>query len=93
MYALKKITVTEDGRQVEEVHVLGNMYRLEFYPRNTHLAAQVEYCQDGNVPCISVEKTDEAYITTLVGDTVRCICRGDTKARNEIARCRTQGSK
>ena len=23
MYALKKITVTEDGRQVEEVHVLG----------------------------------------------------------------------
>ncbi|EHL8354511.1 hypothetical protein KE467_001500, partial [Escherichia coli] len=49
MYALKKITVTEDGRQVEEVHVLGNMYRLEFYPRNTHLAAQVEYCLDGNV--------------------------------------------
>lgn len=56
MYALKKITVTEDGRQVEEVHVLGNMHRLEFYPRNTHLAAQVEYCRDGNVPCISVEK-------------------------------------
>ncbi|MCZ5496678.1 hypothetical protein O5175_08095 [Escherichia coli] len=23
MYALKKITVTEDGRHVEEVHVLG----------------------------------------------------------------------
>lgn len=23
MYALKKITVTKDGRQVEEVHVLG----------------------------------------------------------------------
>ncbi|EFN7178230.1 hypothetical protein KV369_001994 [Escherichia coli] len=88
MYALKKITVTEDGRQVEEVHVLGNMYRLEFYPRNTHLAAQVEYCRDGNVPCISVEKTDEAYITMLAGDTVRCICRGDSKARDEIAKCR-----
>ncbi len=35
MYALKKIMVTEDGRQVEEVHVLGDMYRMEFYPRNT----------------------------------------------------------
>ncbi len=40
MYALKKITVTEDGRQVEEVHVLGDMYRLEFYPRDTHLVAK-----------------------------------------------------
>ncbi len=25
MYALKKITVTEDGRQVEEVHVLADV--------------------------------------------------------------------
>ncbi len=80
MYALKKITVMEDGRQVEEVHVLGICIAMEFYPRNTHPAAQVEYCLDGNVPCISVEKTDEAYITTLAGDTVRCICRGDSKA-------------
>ncbi|EFA9346431.1 TPA: hypothetical protein JWK76_003908 [Escherichia coli] len=93
MYALKKITVTEDGRQVEEVHVLGDMYRLEFYPRDTHLAAKIEYCLGGDIPCIPVEKEDEAYITTLTGDTVRCICRGDSKARNEIARCRTQGSK
>lgn len=45
MYALKKITVTKDGRQVEEVHVLGDMYRLEFYPRDTHLAAKIEYCR------------------------------------------------
>ncbi|STE84257.1 Uncharacterised protein [Escherichia coli] len=43
MYALKKITVTEDGRQVEEVHVLGNMYRLEFYP------AQHSPCCPGGV--------------------------------------------
>ncbi len=93
MYALKKITVTKDGRQVEEVHVLGNMYRLEFYPRDTHLAAKIEYCLGGDIPCIPVEKEDEVYITTLTGDTVRCICRGDSKARNEIARCRTQGSK
>lgn len=49
MYALKKITVTKDGRQVEEVHVLGNMYRLEFYPRDTHLAAKIEYCLGGCV--------------------------------------------
>ncbi|BDI41698.1 TPA: hypothetical protein ACGJUX_003736 [Escherichia coli] len=93
MYALKKITVTEDGRQVEEVHVLGDMYRLEFYPRDTHLAAKIEYCRDGNTPCIPVEKEDEVYITTLTGDTVRCICRGDSKARDEIARCRTHTSK
>lgn len=93
MYALKKITVTEDGRHVEEVHVLGDMYRLEFYPPDAHLAAKIEYCQDRNMPCIPVEKTDEAYITTLSGDTVRCICRGDSKARNEMARCRTHSSK
>lgn len=81
----EKITVTKDGRQVEEVHVLGDMYRLEFYPRDTHLAAKIEYCRGGDIPCIPVEKEDEAYITTLNGDTVRCICRGDSKARNEIA--------
>ncbi|MBB9070482.1 hypothetical protein FSH80_023770 [Escherichia coli] len=92
MYALKKIMVTEDGRQVEEVHVLGDMYRMEFYPRNTHLAAKIEYCRNGNISCLQVEKTDEAYITTLNGDTMRCICRGDSKARNEIARCRTHTS-
>ena len=93
MYALKKITVTEDGRHVEEVHVLGDMYRLEFYPRNTHLAAKIEYCRDGNIPCIPVEKEDEAYIITLNGDTARCICRGDSEARNEIARCRAHTDK
>ncbi|MCZ6084937.1 hypothetical protein O5175_06615 [Escherichia coli] len=93
MYALKKITVTEDGRHVEEVHVLGICTALEFYPRNTHLAAKIEYCRDGNIPCIPVEKEDEAYIITLNGDTARCICRGDSEARNEIARCRAHTDK
>ncbi len=49
MYALKKIMVTEDGRQVEEVHVLGRCIRMEFYPRNTHLAAKIEYCRNGKI--------------------------------------------
>ncbi|BDI36402.1 hypothetical protein EC12741_2327 [Escherichia coli 1.2741] len=48
----------------------GDMYRMEFYPRNTHLAAKIEYCRNGNISCLQVEKTDEAYITTLNGDTM-----------------------
>ncbi|WP_244570677.1 hypothetical protein, partial [Escherichia coli] len=72
--------------------VLGNMYRLGYYPRNTDLAAQVEYFRDGNIQCLQVEKTDEAYITTLNGDTAHCICRGDSIARDEITRCRTYTS-
>ncbi|UMR99274.1 hypothetical protein [Escherichia coli] len=86
MYALKRITVTADGRQVEEVRVLGDMYRLEIYPPGSPLAAQIEYCQGGSIPCIQVERTDAAYITTIAGDTVRAISRGDAKAREEKAK-------
>ncbi|ENU4538363.1 hypothetical protein ACFH3V_005031 [Escherichia coli] len=86
MYALKKITVTVDGRQVEEVMVLGDMYRLEFYPPDSPLAAKIEFSQGGNMPCIQVERTDEAYITTIAGDTVRAVSRGDAKARQEKAK-------
>nr|DAJ97293.1 MAG TPA: Protein of unknown function (DUF3807) [Caudoviricetes sp.] len=35
------------------------MYRLGYYPRNTDLAAQVEYFRDGNIQCLQVEKTDQ----------------------------------
>ncbi|AGH74044.1 hypothetical protein ACOGYQ_000180 [Edwardsiella piscicida] len=86
MYALKKITVTNDGRCVEEVHVLGSMYRLEFHPQDPKQAASVEYFRRGNTPNISIAKSDEAYITTLTGDTVRCICRGDASARQALMR-------
>ena len=42
MYALKLITERE-GRKVEEVHCLGDMYRLEFYPEseNKDIVARV----------------------------------------------------
>lgn len=84
MYALKKITVTNDGRHVEEMYVLGRMYRLEFHHQDPNLVASVEYCWRGNTPSISIAKSDEAYITTLAGDTVRCICRGDANARQTL---------
>ena len=84
MYALKKITVTNDGRHVEEVYVLGDMYRLEFHPQDPKLAASIEYCRGGSLPSISITRSDEAYIITLAGDTVRRICRGDVKVRQSL---------
>lgn len=86
MYALKRMTVTVDGRQVEEVRVLGDMYRLEVYPPDSPIVAQIEYSHGANMPCIQVERTDKAYITTIAGDTVRAISRGDAKARQEKAK-------
>lgn len=88
MYALKKITVTSNGRQVEEVHVLGNWYRLEMKPEGVapEIIAHVERSdENGNIPNISIHRTDEAYITTLTGETVRHICRGDHKEREKLA--------
>ncbi|MEQ5350176.1 MULTISPECIES: hypothetical protein [Proteus] len=77
MYALKLITERE-GRKVEEVHYLGEMYRLEFYPEpgNKDIVARVEHTKKDSIPSFDIKRTDQAYITTVTGDTVRVICRG-----------------
>ncbi|WP_340618845.1 hypothetical protein [Xenorhabdus entomophaga] len=78
MYALKLITV-RNGRSVEESWILGDMYRLEFYPKDSpDVIARVEHSQNGNLINRDIKKTDQAYITTLTGDTVRTICRGQS---------------
>ena len=94
MYALKLITVTPDGRQVEEMHALGNMYRLELMRDHTStLAARIEDVNEkGDTPSFDIDKSDEAYITTLTGETVRHICRGDFKARDDRARGQSAAS-
>lgn len=81
MYALKIITLTPDNRSVERVQVLGDRYELEFSPKDAgeDIAAHVHYFSGDNIPVEVVKKTDEAYITTLNGDTVRVICRAHTK--------------
>lgn len=84
MYALKLITV-RNGRQVEEVHVLGNMYRLEMLKDHADLAARVEHVNEkGDTPNFDIVKSDEAYITTLTGETIRHICRGDREIRESL---------
>lgn len=91
MYALKKITVTTDGRQVEECHVLGNWYRLDQRPSGVSpdVIARIEHADEkGGIPNISIHKTDEAYITLLNGETVRHVCRGDAKGREQLAKDR-----
>ncbi|PHM60557.1 hypothetical protein Xsto_03894 [Xenorhabdus stockiae] len=77
MYALKLIT-EKNGRSVEESWILGDMYRLEFYPKDVAegVIACVEHTQNGNLINHEIKKTDQAYITTLTGDTVRTVCRG-----------------
>ncbi len=77
MYALKLIT-EKNGRSVEESWILGDMYRLEFYPKGVAggVIARVEHTQNGNLINHEIKKTDQAYITTLTGDTVRTVCRG-----------------
>ncbi|AYY82140.1 MULTISPECIES: hypothetical protein [Proteus] len=77
MYALKLITERE-GRKVEEVHCLGEMYRLEFYPEseNKDIVARVEHTRKDAIPSFDINRTDHAYITTVTGDTVRVISRG-----------------
>lgn len=84
MYALKLITVRK-GRQVEEMHTLGKMFRLEFHRDDALKAASVEYADGNDMPSIDILCTDEAYITTLEGKTVRCISRGrvDRSARRQ----------
>ncbi|MDY3572329.1 hypothetical protein [Enterobacter hormaechei] len=91
MYALKRITVTVDGRHVEESRVLGNMYRLQFHPDNPTVAASIEYAEDDGIPTIEIYRADEAYITTINGDTVRSICRGDLLQRETLAAQRSGG--
>ncbi|MDE9537091.1 hypothetical protein [Xenorhabdus bovienii] len=77
MYALKLIT-ERNGRSVEESWILGDMYRLEFFPKDVAegIIARVEHSQNGNLINHDIKKTDQAYITTLTGDTVRTVCRG-----------------
>lgn len=94
MYALKLLTVTPDGRQVEESHALGDMYRLEMYPQGVskNIVAYVEHAgRDGSTPAFTICRSDSAYITLLNGDTVRHVCRGDAEERFKIAQDR--GSK
>ncbi|MDK9364183.1 hypothetical protein [Lelliottia wanjuensis] len=88
MYALKLITVTFDGRQVETSHILGKWYRLEMPPEGVpvDVIARVEYSNDvGDIPCFDICRTDEAYITLLTGETVRHVVRGDAQKRSELA--------
>ena len=77
MYSLKLIT-ERNGRKVEEVHHIGSMYRLEFYPvsENPDIAARLEYTAKEAVPSFDIKRTEQAYITTVTGDTVRVISRG-----------------
>lgn len=77
MYALK-LTTERDGRKVEEAYCLGEMYRLEFYPEseNKDIVARVEHAKKDSIPSFNIKRTDHAYITTIVGDTVRVISRG-----------------
>ncbi|MTC35242.1 hypothetical protein GKR67_11525 [Providencia alcalifaciens] len=77
MYALKLIT-ERNGRKVEEVHHIGSMYRLEFYPvsENPDIVARLEYTTKDSVPSFDIKRTDHAYTTTVTGDTVRVISRG-----------------
>ncbi|MDX7993058.1 hypothetical protein [Xenorhabdus littoralis] len=77
MYALKLIT-ERNGCSVEESWILGDMYRLEFYPKDVAegVIARIENSQNGNLIYHDIKKTDQAYITTLTGDTVRVVCRG-----------------
>lgn len=85
MYALKIITVKNDGNPVECVTALGDCYRLEFNPAtaNPKIAARVHYAKDDNTPCIEINRGNEAFITTLDNKTVRVICRADINA-NEV---------
>ncbi|CDM90590.1 hypothetical protein [Xenorhabdus bovienii] len=77
MYALKLIT-ERNGRSVEESWILGDMYRLEFCPKDVadNVIARVEHSHNGNLINHDIKKADQAYITTLTGDTVRTVCRG-----------------
>lgn len=79
MYALKIMTTTPDNRLVERVQVLGERYELEFYPKDAgeDVSAYVHYFPGDGIPAEVIKKTDEAYITTLEGQTVRVICRGN----------------
>jgi len=87
MYALKTITVTPKGRQVELVRALGDWYSLEFKPSEieSDVVARIEYSCGTSTPCIEIHKSDEAYITTMKGETVRHVCRGDAAERKRIA--------
>ncbi|MHA6305688.1 hypothetical protein ACX3SV_01045 [Hafnia paralvei] len=87
MYALKNITTTPDGRRVEMVQALGDNYTLELKPNDAapDVVARVHYNSGENRPCIEIVRSDEAYITTLTGDTVRGICRGEHKQREDLA--------
>ncbi|EMF0796022.1 hypothetical protein ACV772_002011 [Proteus mirabilis] len=77
MYALKLITKRE-GRKVEAVHRLGDMYRLEFYSEseNKAIVARVEHSKKDSIPSFYIKRIDHAYITTVTGDTARVISRG-----------------
>ncbi|CDH25080.1 hypothetical protein [Xenorhabdus bovienii] len=83
MYALKLIT-ERNGRSIEESWILGDMYRLEFYPKDVAegVIARVEYAQNNILINHDIKKTDQAYITTLAGDTVRTVCRGQSVSQS-----------
>ncbi|MDE9567426.1 hypothetical protein KKI93_26425, partial [Xenorhabdus bovienii] len=68
--ALKLIT-ERNGRSVEESWILGDMYRLEFYPKDVAegVIARVENSQNGNLINHDIKKTDQAYISEKASST------------------------
>lgn len=83
MYALKRVRKMPDGRHVEESFILGNMYRLEFYPKENAepgVVVRIEYSQNGSTPVFDIKADEQAYITTLTGDTVRILSRSKMEA-------------
>ncbi|NTZ40003.1 hypothetical protein EXW94_20330 [Enterobacter sp. JMULE2] len=91
MYALKKITVSPDGRHIEEVTVIGDYYQLEFVPASpaSDVVARIHFSNGNRLGAESIIVSDEAYITTIAGKTVRQICPGNFKVRKELADSRT----
>lgn len=68
MYALKIITVKNDGNPVECVTALGDCYRLEFNPAiaDPKVVARVHYTKDDNTPCIEINRGNEALSPRLI---------------------------
>ncbi|MFJ2973458.1 hypothetical protein ACIPDS_02100 [Kluyvera sp. NPDC087067] len=81
MYALKTIGKNPEGKLVENVRVLGKWYNLEFEESqplgdNTPIespVARISYADGGETMTAVVNDNQDAYITTLQGDTVRVV--------------------
>lgn len=80
MYSLTLIKRSAENRAIYSRQVLGEWYELEFYPegKDSVVAASIKYGQGDGLPVIEVNRSDEAYITLLTGETVHVVCRGRT---------------